>query len=51
MKSRNADDVVDATINHGVSMHGQSARELQTPEKRQFIASKIVEEPDARPVR
>lgn len=49
MKGRNVDDVVDATINHGVSMHGQNARELQTSEKREFIASKIVEEQDAKP--
>ncbi len=44
MKGKSVDDVVDAAINHGVSMHGQNLRELQTPEKRTEIASKIVEE-------
>ncbi|MBU1035017.1 DUF1059 domain-containing protein [Patescibacteria group bacterium] len=44
MKGKNEDDVIDATINHGVGMHGQNPRELNTPEKRAEIAKKIREE-------
>ncbi len=44
MKGRSIDDVVDASINHGVSMHGQNVKELQTPEKRAEIAAKAVDE-------
>lgn len=44
MKGNSVDDVVNATINHGVSMHGQNLKELQTPEKRTEIAAKIKEE-------
>lgn len=44
MKGKTLDDVVDAAINHGVSMHGQNPKELHTPEKRAEIAMKIVEE-------
>jgi predicted small metal-binding protein len=44
MKSNSVDDVVNATINHGVGMHGQNIKELQTPEKRAEIAAKIREE-------
>jgi predicted small metal-binding protein len=40
MKGRNLDEAVDATIKHGVSMHGQNVKELQTPEKRTEIGSK-----------
>lgn len=40
MKGRNIDEAVDAAIKHGVSMHGQNVKELQTPEKRAEIASK-----------
>lgn len=40
MKGRNLDEAVDAAIKHGVSMHGQNVKELQTPEKRTEIASK-----------
>ncbi|MFH1077825.1 MAG: DUF1059 domain-containing protein [Patescibacteria group bacterium] len=46
MKGRTIDDAVNAAINHGVSMHGQVLKELQTPEKREEIAAKAVEEPD-----
>lgn len=41
MKGKTAEDVVNAAINHGVSMHGQNAKELQTPEKRAEIATHI----------
>jgi predicted small metal-binding protein len=44
MKGTSVDAVVDAATNHGVSMHGQNAKELSTPEKRAEIASKIKEE-------
>ncbi len=47
MKGNSADDVVNAAINHGVSMHGQNVKELQTPEKRAEIAEKIKEESPA----
>jgi predicted small metal-binding protein len=40
MKGRNLDEAVDAAIKHGVSMHGQNVRELQTPEKRESIGAK-----------
>lgn len=40
MKGRNLDEAVDATIKHGVSMHGQNVKLLQTPEKREEIGSK-----------
>ncbi|MFZ2804627.1 MAG: DUF1059 domain-containing protein [Patescibacteria group bacterium] len=40
MKGRNLDEAVDATIKHGVSMHGQNVKELQTPEKRAEIGAK-----------
>lgn len=40
MKGRSIDEAVDAAIKHGVSMHRQNPRELQTPEKRAEIASK-----------
>jgi len=42
MKGKTLEDAVNATINHGVSMHGQNLKELQTPEKRAEIASKAV---------
>jgi predicted small metal-binding protein len=41
MKGRNLDEAVDAAIKHGVSMHGQNVKTLQTPEKRAEIASKV----------
>ncbi len=44
MKGNSNDDVVDAAINHGVSMHGQDARVLRSPEGRVKIAEKIKEE-------
>lgn len=44
MRGKTEDDVVNATINHGVSMHGQDSKELNTPAKRAEIASKIREE-------
>ncbi len=44
MKGLSIDDVVDASINHGVSMHGQNVKELQTPEKRAEISAKAVDE-------
>jgi predicted small metal-binding protein len=40
MKGRNLDEAIDAAIKHGVSMHGQNVKELQTPEKRTEIGSK-----------
>lgn len=40
MKGRNLDEAVDAAIKHGVSMHGQNVKVLQTPEKRAEIAAK-----------
>jgi len=40
MKGRNIDEAVDAAIKHGVSMHGQNVKLLQTPEKRAEIAAK-----------
>lgn len=40
MRGRSVDEAVDAAIKHGVSMHGQDLKELQTPEKRAEIASK-----------
>lgn len=40
MKGRNLDEAVDAAIKHGVAMHKQNVRELQTPEQRAEIASK-----------
>jgi predicted small metal-binding protein len=40
MKGRNVDEAVDATIKHGVSMHGQNLKELQTPEKRAELGAK-----------
>ncbi len=40
MRGRTVDEAVDATIKHGVSMHGQDLKELQTPEKRTEIAAK-----------
>jgi len=40
MRGRSIDEAVDAAIKHGVSMHGQNLKELQTPEKRAEIASK-----------
>ncbi len=43
MKGRNLDEVVDAAIKHGVAMHKQNLRQLQTPEKRAEIASKAKE--------
>ncbi len=43
MKGRNLDEAVDAAIKHGVSMHGQNIRELQTPQKRVQIGSKAKE--------
>jgi hypothetical protein len=46
MKGKTLEDAVNAAINHGVSMHGQNLKELQTPEKRAEIASKAVDEPD-----
>ena len=46
MKGRTIEDAVNAAINHGVSMHGQVLKDLQTPEKREEIASKAVDEPD-----
>ena len=46
MKGKTLEDAVNATINHGVSMHGQNLKDLQKPEKRAEIASKAVDEPD-----
>lgn len=43
MKGRNLDEAIDAAVKHGVSMHGQNVRELQTPEKRAQIGSKARE--------
>ncbi len=43
MKGRNIDEAVDAAIKHGVSMHGQNVKLLQTPEKRAEIAAKATE--------
>jgi predicted small metal-binding protein len=40
MKGRTVDEAVDAAIKHGVSMHGQNVKELQTPEGRAAIADK-----------
>ena len=40
MKGRTVDEAVDAAIKHGVSMHGQNVKELQTPEKRTDIGAK-----------
>lgn len=34
MKGRNLDEVVEATIKHGVSMHGLDPRKLRSPESR-----------------
>lgn len=49
MKGRTVDEAVDATIKHGVSMHGQDPKMLNTPEKRAEIASKAVDwEPPAK---
>jgi predicted small metal-binding protein len=43
MRGRTIDEAVDATIKHGVSMHKQNLKDLQTPEKRAEIASKAKE--------
>jgi predicted small metal-binding protein len=43
MRGRTVDEAVDAAIKHGVSMHGQNLKELQTPEKRAEIAAKAKE--------
>ena len=40
MKGRNVDEAVDAAIKHGVSMHGQNLKELQTPENRAEMGAK-----------
>ena len=51
MRGRTVDEAVDAAIKHGVSMHGQDVKELQTPEKRAEIAAKakdLEEEGDKR---
>ena len=40
MKGRNLDEAVDAAIKHGVAMHKQNLKELQTPEGRAAIAAK-----------
>lgn len=48
MKGRSLDDVVDAAINHGVSMHGQNAKELQMPERRAEIGLKAQDEEDVK---
>lgn len=47
MRGKTEDDVVNATINHGVSMHGEDSKELHMPEKRAEIALKIKEEEKA----
>ncbi|MCC7356946.1 DUF1059 domain-containing protein [Candidatus Uhrbacteria bacterium] len=41
MKGRNPDEAIDAVVKHFVSMHGNSVRDLQTPEKRAEIGAKI----------
>jgi len=46
MRGKTEEDVVNATINHGVSMHGQDSKELNMPEKRAELASNIKEEED-----
>lgn len=43
MKGRNLDEAIDAAIKHGVSMHGQNVKLLQTPEKRAEIGAKATE--------
>jgi predicted small metal-binding protein len=43
MKGRNLDEAVDATIKHGVAMHKQNVRQLQTPDMRAEIAKKAKE--------
>jgi predicted small metal-binding protein len=40
MRGRSIDEAVDAAIKHGVSMHGQDVKKLQTPEGRAEIAAK-----------
>ncbi|MCR4279008.1 MAG: DUF1059 domain-containing protein [bacterium] len=47
MRGKTEDDVVNATINHGVSMHGEDSKELNAPEKRAEIALQIKEEEEA----
>lgn len=44
MRGNSVDDVVNAAINHGVSMHGQDHKKLNSVEGREEIAAKIKEE-------
>ena len=43
MKGRNIDESIDAAIKHGIAMHKQDARKLQTADMRAEIASKAKE--------
>jgi len=43
MKGRNLDEVVDATIKHGVSMHGLDVKKLQSAESRTELGAKATE--------
>lgn len=43
MKGNDKDAVLNASMNHWVSMHKQNAKELQAPEKREEIIQKIRE--------
>lgn len=43
MKGRNIDEVIDATIKHGVSMHGLDLKKLHTEESRLDIGKTATE--------
>ncbi len=43
MKGRNIDESIDAAIKHGIAMHKQDARKLQTADMRAEIATKAKE--------
>ncbi len=43
MKGRNLDEAVDATIKHGVSMHGLDVKKLQSAESRIELGAKATE--------
>ncbi|MBU1033150.1 MAG: DUF1059 domain-containing protein [Patescibacteria group bacterium] len=44
MRGNSEDDVINAAINHGVSMHGQDLKKLSSDDGRTEIAAKIKEE-------
>ncbi len=44
MRGKTEDDVINATINHSVSMHGEDQKAMNTDEMRATLAEAIKEE-------